>query len=127
MRNLMVSWFVCAVAVAITAAVLPGVDVRGGIGSYILAGAVVGVVNAVIRPFAQILALPLTVLTLGLFALVVNGLMLLLASAVLDRLRVDGIGWAVLGAISVSIVSGILNGAIDDRRAAGTDHPAGGR
>lgn len=124
MRNLVISWFVCAVAVAIAAAVLPGVDVRGGIGTYVLVGAVVGVVNAVIRPFAQILALPLTVLTLGLFALVVNGLMLLLASAVVDRLRVDGIGWAILGAIVISIVSAILNGAVDDHRTPRRDAPA---
>lgn len=112
MRDLLIGWFVCAVAVAVTAAVLPGVDVDGGLGAYVLAGAVVGVVNAVIRPVAQILALPLTVLTLGLFALVVNGLLLLLADALLDDFEVDGIWWAILGAVVISLVSAIVGGAL---------------
>ncbi len=112
-RSVLVSWFVTAVAVAIAAWVLPGIDVDGGLWGYVLAGLVVGLVNGLIRPFVHILALPVTILTLGLFALVVNGLMLLLADAILDDLSVDGFWWAVLGAIVISIVSAIVSSAID--------------
>jgi len=78
-----------------------------------------GIVNAFIRPIVKLLSLPLIILTLGLFALVVNGLMLLLTSALSDALHlhfhVEGCGTAILGALVVSIVSALLSMFLVDR------------
>ena len=77
-----------------------------------------GVVNAFIRPVLKLLSLPLIILTLGLFALVINGLMLWLTSALSDALHlhfhVEGCGTAILGAIVVSIVSALLSMLLKD-------------
>jgi putative membrane protein len=74
---------------------------------------VFGVVNAFIRPIAKILTFPIVILTLGLFLLVINGFMLWLTSALSDALNlgfhVEGFGAAFLGALVVSIVSGVLS------------------
>ena len=72
-----------------------------------------GLVNAFIRPIVKLLSLPLIILTLGLFALVVNGLMLLLTSSLSDALglhfHVEGCWTAILGALVISIVSALLS------------------
>ena len=72
-----------------------------------------GIVNAFIRPIVKLLSLPLIILTLGLFALVVNGLMLLLTSSLSDALglhfHVEGCWTAILGALVISIVSALLS------------------
>jgi len=77
-----------------------------------------GVVNAFIRPVVQLLSLPLILLTLGLFALVVNGLMLLLTSSLSGALglhfHVEGCWTAILGALVVSIVSALLSMLLPD-------------
>lgn len=71
----------------------------------LLAALVFGLVNAVVRPVLVLLSLPLTILTLGLFLLVVNAAMLGLTALLLPGFRVDGFGAALLGAIVVSVVS----------------------
>ena len=80
---------------------------------FLVVALIFGVVNAFIRPVVKLLSLPLIILTLGLFALVVNGLMLLLTSALSDALHlhfhVEGCGTAILGALVVSIVSALLS------------------
>jgi len=107
-------------AVGVWAAVLivDGVDVEarttaGRIGTYLLVGLIFGLVNAFIRPVAQLISLPLIVLTLGLFALVVNALMFWLVSAISGGIgvpfRVDGFWAAFWGAIVAGIVSWVLS------------------
>lgn len=109
-----------ALALAAAALLVPGIRLEGwgdGPGSvilaYILVGAVFGVVNVVIKPIVSVLTLPITCLTLGLFAIVINALMLLLTSWLTSwtpaTFVVDGFWAAVLGAIVVSIVSAVLN------------------
>ncbi len=75
----------------------------------LVAAFLLGVVNAIIRPILVLLTLPLTVVTLGLFLLVVNGLMLWLVSVVVRGFHVSGFWGAVLGSILISIVSWILS------------------
>lgn len=75
----------------------------------LVAAFLLGVVNAIIRPILVFLTLPLTVVTLGLFLLVVNGLMLWLVSALVRGFHVSGFWGAVLGSILISIVSWILS------------------
>src|SRR5215207_7188791 len=83
-----------AVAVWVAALIVGGVDVTarttaGKIGTLLIVGAIFGLVNAVIKPVAKLLSLPLVILTLGLFALVVNALLFWLTAAVSDGLGLD--------------------------------------
>ena len=99
-----------AIAIGITAALLPGIHVlNNDILTYLLLGLVFGLVNALIKPIVSLLTCPLVILTLGLFALVINGVMLLITAALSDgRLVVDGLGWAIVGGIIMGIVNIVL-------------------
>lgn len=105
---IIVRWLINALALYVTALLLPGIELRG-IGATLIAAAVLGIVNAVIRPILTVLTLPLTIVTLGLFTFVVNALMLLLTSAVVPGFVVRGFWSAVVGAIVLSIISFLLS------------------
>ena len=103
---------VIAVAVAFWAvvAIVPGIDiVPASTQNFLLIAAVFIIVNEVVTPVLRFLGAPLTCLTLGLFALVINGAVLLLVSALMDSLVIDGWGAAIIGAIVLAIVSGVVN------------------
>ena len=84
----------------------------------IIAAVIFGVVNAVIRPILSTLSLPITVLTLGLFTLVINAVMLGLTALLMPGMRITSIGTAFLAAIIIWLVSWIANKVIGDRVAA---------
>lgn len=88
--------------------ILPGVVIQG-ILTFILAALLLGLVNAVVRPIAFLLTLPVTVITLGLFLFVLNAAMFGLVAALLDDFTVGGFWSAVFGAIIVSITSTIAS------------------
>jgi len=115
-RHLLIRWAVLAVAVAVAVAVTDGLDVKGGVGGYIAVAAVLGLVNALIRPIVRLFSLPITIATLGLFSLVINALMLLLAAALSSVLSIDNFGAAIIGALVISVVSALLNWLVVDRR-----------
>ena len=94
-----------SVGLLLAAYLVPGIHYQGGVLLLLLAGLVMGLINLLVKPVAMLLSLPLIVLTLGLFYLVVNGLMLYLAAALVPGLTVDGCGWAILG----GIVLGLFN------------------
>ena len=103
---------VIAVAVAFWAvvAIVPGIDiVPATTQNFLLIAAVFIIVNEADTPVLRFLGAPLTCLTLGLFALVINGAVLLLVSALMDSLVIDGLGAAIIGAIVLAIVSGVVN------------------
>ncbi|OFK68340.1 MULTISPECIES: phage holin family protein [Corynebacterium] len=103
---------VIAVAVAFWAvvAIVPGIDiVPATTQNFLLIAAVFIIVNEVVTPVLRFLGAPLTCLTLGLFALVINGAVLLLVSALMDSLVIDGWGAAIIGAVVLAIVSGVVN------------------
>ena len=120
MRNFIIRLIVNALALSAAAWLVPGITLRGGIGDVLLVALVFGLVNAVLKPIVWVLAfpflLPLLVLTLGLFAFVVNGAMLLLTARFTERLEVSGLGAAILGSIVISLVSAVLGGALDDEK-----------
>ena len=93
--------------------IVPGVSYTGGWMPLLGVAFVFGVVNAFVRPVARILTFPIVILTLGLFLLVINGFMLWLTSALSDALdlgfHVQGFLAAFLGALVVSVVSGVLS------------------
>ena len=101
-------WAILAGAIALAAAVLPGFDVEEGVLGYVVVALVFGLVNAVIGPIARLLTLPITLMTLGLFTLVVNGAMLALAAWITPFIQLDGFGSAMVAALVISIFSAIL-------------------
>ncbi|HIK43477.1 MAG TPA: phage holin family protein [Leptolyngbyaceae cyanobacterium M65_K2018_010] len=97
-----------ALALLLVDFLIPGVVVAN-FPAAILAGILIGIVNAVIKPILFILSLPITILTLGLFALVVNGICFWLASLVTPGFSVHGFWAFILGPIVLSMVSTLLN------------------
>lgn len=115
--KILLRFLVNAAALAAAAFLVPGIT-TGGIGSVLAMALVFGLVNVFIRPIVKILSLPVTILTLGLFSLVVNALLLLFAAWLgkgfgID-FRVNGFLAAFVGALIVSIVSTILGWFVKD-------------
>jgi putative membrane protein len=112
MRNFLLRIVVYALAVALTASLLPGIDVvNNDLGTLLIIGIVFGLVNAFLRPILTLLTCPFIILTLGLFVLVVNGLLLAITASLSGgRLIVDGFWAALFGGIVMSIVVLILEG-----------------
>jgi putative membrane protein len=114
--NLLVRWALNALALFITVELRVGVGMATeGLGPLLFAALVVGLVNAVVRPVMVLLTLPVTLVTFGLFLLVVNALALSVAAS-LSPLTVDGFGGAVLGALVLSVISALLARLFQDRR-----------
>ena len=107
MFHLIVSWLVSALALWIVAQVIPGIQVRD-FGSALLATVVIAIVNSVVGPVLRFFALPFTILTLGLFLLVVNAVLLKLASMVTPGFRVHGFLSAVAGSVVLTILTSLL-------------------
>jgi len=97
------------VAILIIAYLLPRVIRVDGLLAALVAAFLLGIVNAIIRPVLVILTFPLTLLTFGLFLLVINGLMLWLVAALVRGFHVNGFWGALFGSILISIVSWILS------------------
>lgn len=123
MLNFLVKTLANAVALAVAVwllddIILSGDDTGSKATTLILVALIFGVVNFLVKPIAKILTFPVLVLTLGLFTLVINALMLLLTSWIADQadlaFRVDGFWTAVLGGLIISIVSWALNLALPD-------------
>ena len=108
--SLLIRWAVLAGAFAVTAWLLGGVDVSGGVWGYIWVSLLFGIVNVFIGTILRILTLPLTLLTLGLFSIIVNALMLQITDALSSHLTIDEFWWtAIWAAIILSIVAVILD------------------
>jgi putative membrane protein len=114
MSRFLTHWLAVAVALALTAWLLPGVHVTTW-GALAIGSLVIGLVNALIRPVLTILTLPITILTLGLFYLVVNGASFGIAAWFVPGFAVDGWIPAILGALITSLVSGLVEGVLRDR------------
>ena len=104
-------WLISTFAVLVAVQVVHGIQFRDpGLLAPVLTALVLGILNAFIRPIVVLFALPLLILTLGLFMLVINALMLYLVSRIMNQyFQVDGFGAAVWGALIISLVSGALN------------------
>jgi putative membrane protein len=107
MRILLV-WLVNAIALIAVAYLMPSISVSS-FGSALIAALVLGLVNAVIRPVLVLLTLPVTVITLGLFILVINALLFWFVGSILEGFHVQGFWGALVGSILFSIVSWLLS------------------
>ena len=111
MVSLLLHWLVSAGSLIIVAYLIPGIEIRG-LGTALIAPIVIGLVNATIGFVLKILTLPLTLLTLGLFWLIINALMLQLAAAIVPGFYVSGFWSAFFGAIILSLVSMVLRSLV---------------
>jgi len=102
------------VAVLVAAYVVPGISFNGSWGYLLLVGLVMGLVNLIVKPIVTFFSLPLIVLTLGLFYLVINGLMLYIAASLLQGLRVEGCGAAILGGLVVAVFNWLMRAFTSD-------------
>lgn len=103
MIHLLLIWLLSAVALLITAYVVPGFEIAG-FGSALIASLVVGFLNATLGFLLKLVTFPISILTLGLFFLVINAIILLLASALVPGFHIRGFGAAFLGAIVLMLV-----------------------
>lgn len=101
-------WLVITVAILLASMMVSGIRVES-LTTAVAAAAILGIINVFLRPVLLILTLPLTILTLGVFAFVLNALMLLLVAYFVPGFEVDGFFSAFLGALIISIVSWIAN------------------
>ena len=108
MLRLLLNWLMSAISLLIVTRVVPGFIVRG-LSTALLAAIVIGLVNATLGLLLKILTFPLTVLTLGIFWLIINALMLMVASAFVPGFKVQGFIPAFLGAIVLSLVNVLLH------------------
>lgn len=102
---------VTAVALWVAVAIVPGLQAGDG-QALLLAAIVLGIINATIRPIALVLSIPITILTFGLFVLVVNAAMLSLVARLVPGFTVESFTAALLGSLVVSIVSTVINGGM---------------
>jgi putative membrane protein len=107
MVTFFIHWLITAVSLVVADWALDGVHVGSGL-SLAVAAVILGLVNALVRPLLLVLTLPLTILTLGLFYLVVNGIAFALAAALVPGFTVTSFGSAVAGALIVSVVSYLI-------------------
>jgi putative membrane protein len=105
--KLLLIWFLNALALLTVAYVLPGIHVDGFTAA-LVAALILGLINTLLRPLLILLTLPVTVVTLGLFILVINGLLFWFAGSVLKGFEVSGFWVGVLGALLYSIFSSVL-------------------
>lgn len=104
---LLLNLIVSAIAVIISAYILPGVKVDGFMTAVVVA-VVLGIVNMFIKPVLVLLTLPLTILSLGLFTFVINAALVLLVSSLVPGFKVSGFLWALIFSLVLSVVSSFL-------------------
>lgn len=117
MRGLILRFVVIVLALAVTSQIVPGFEARG-LWGLLVAAFILGVLNAVIRPFLILLTLPINLLTLGLFTFVINAALLGLTAWLVRDFDISGFGPALLGAVVLAIVSALLNWLVKDAREA---------
>lgn len=122
MQRFLLRLVVNGLAIAIIAALLPGIQIANNdIGTLAVLALIFGVVNAIVRPIVMILSCPFIILSLGLLIPIINGLLLMLTASISGgRMTVDGLGWAIVGGLLMGLVVLVLESALglreDDRK-----------
>ncbi|MDP2671504.1 MAG: phage holin family protein [bacterium] len=113
--KILLAWIINALALFVVVKIVPGIEVEDT-ATLFLAALVIGVVNALIKPVLQIVSLPITLLTLGIFALIVNAALFGLAAWLVSGFSVSGFWSALFGALVMSVVGGILHSLTDPKK-----------
>jgi len=112
--RILIRWAILAVAVFVAAQLVPGIELREGLVSLLIVAAILGLVNAVLGTVLRILSIPFLIVTLGLFAIVINMAVLWVTTVFTDRIDIDGF-WAYFwAALIISIVTLVLRLVIPD-------------
>ena len=106
--NLLLRWLLNTLALFLVVTIVPGFHYRSFV-TLAIAALVLGLLNAILKPILFVLTLPLTIVTLGLFLFVLNGIMLELVAWLVSGFAIDSFKWAVVGAIVLTIVSFFTN------------------
>lgn len=106
--SILLNWLLSALAIIVAAYLLPGVKVDSFVTALVVA-VVLGVINAFLKPILLFLTLPITILTLGLFSLVINALLVMLSAAIVPGFVVDGFWWALIFSILLSFINAFLH------------------
>jgi putative membrane protein len=115
MKDLLVHLIVSALLLALVDYFIDGITIDGFLYA-LLAAIALGLVNAVIRPALVVLTLPITIITLGLFLLVVNALMMLLAAAFVPGFRVESFGAALLGGVLLAVFNLVASAVLHTKK-----------
>lgn len=110
--GLIIRILISAVAVYIASIFIPGITVTGGVGTYLIVAIVLGFLNAFIKPILTVLTIPITIVTLGLFLLVLNVLMVYLTAYLVSGFAVSGFIAALLFSIVVSIITALIDAIV---------------
>src|SRR3954464_3624175 len=115
--HLILRWILNTLALFIVVTIVPGFYYRSVV-TLAIAALVLGLLNAIVRPILFILTLPLTIVTLGLFLLILNAVMLELTAMLVPGFRIEGFGWAIVGAVVLTLISLVTNriGGSKERR-----------
>lgn len=109
--GILINWLVSGLAILATSYLLSGVHIEG-FSTALIVAVVLGIVNAFLKPILVILTLPINILTLGLFTLVINAILVLLVSSLVPGFKVSGFLWALLFSLVLSVVNSILHQVI---------------
>ncbi|NEX14285.1 MAG: phage holin family protein [Prosthecochloris sp.] len=108
MPYILLGWLINALSVYATATLLGGIYIKS-FWAALLVALVLGLINAIVKPILVFFSIPFIIVTLGLFLLIINALMLMLAAALVDGFAVSSFGWALLGSLVISLVSWMLS------------------
>lgn len=108
MIGILTKVFIIALALVLTAEFLPGVSIEGAYPA-LIAAAVLGLLNAIVRPILVVLTLPITIVSLGLFIFVINAGLFMVAAKFVHNFDVVNFWWALAGSLCVTVISTILN------------------
>jgi len=111
MTNLLITWLITALSLYLISRLRFGIEIENA-GTALVAALVLGLLNAFVRPVLAFLSLPITILTLGLFALVLNALMLMLMAALVKGVKVQGFFGALFASILLSILTWIISAIV---------------
>ena len=114
MNNFLVRLILSALAVFICATILPGAHVDGFLIAIVVA-AVLAILNVLVKPVLVILTIPITIVTLGLFLLVINTILVLLADWLIPGFTIDGFWWALIFSVLLSIINSVFGGLKDSK------------
>lgn len=126
MKGLLLRWLIQALAILAAAYVIKGIEVAGFLPA-LMAAAILGILNAFLRPILLLVTLPINILSLGLFTFVINAFMLKLVSLVIEGFTVQGFLPALIGSLLISVTSWILNAFINDEGRVGVVEMRRGR
>ena len=113
MLRLLLHWLLSAIALLLTSRLVPGFDVRN-LQAALIAALVIGLLNATLGLFLKIITFPISILTFGIFLLVINGLMILVASNLVSGFRVYGIVPAFWGAVILALLGVLFKALVHD-------------